>query len=507
MTFKKILTGAGFAALLGSAFLGTTSCQKDFIDLNDPTRIPTSETYQDSSSIATGVTAAYSSLQDIYGKAGSNIGLFVFSEVPSDNSQAVVEGQGLGEFDYFSITSANGRLQSQWTVTYRGIARCNIIISRAPGVKLTTALRNRYIAEMKFIRALEYFNAVQIWGDIPLVTTEISTVADAYTYGRKPVADVYAQIEKDLTEAAADLPNVYPTTTSVLANANPGRATKGAARALLAKVYLTEKKYPEAQATLQSFLTDYDNATNYRLLPNYADIFAISNELNAEIIFAVRYSKGGFGTGSPFTNYFAPLAAQAGGGQGFQYNSVRKDLVDAFTASGAADTRYNAELGGPVTVGGASVYYTKKYFDTPTTVSDADNDWIVLRFADVLLMYAEVLNELNRPAEAVPYVNRTRVRAGLTGLATTLDQATLRLAIENERRLELNMEGHRWFDLVRTGRAYDVMNAHFTKYNIRSNGGTAGAPIQLNPDKHQLLFPIPIQEIQTNPIITQNPGY
>ncbi|WP_226163784.1 RagB/SusD family nutrient uptake outer membrane protein [Hymenobacter terricola] len=500
MDLKGIFSGAALLGVLGLATLTTTSCKKDFIDLNDPTRIPTSETYQDSSSIATGVTAAYSSLQDVYGKAGSNIGLFVFSEVPSDNSQAVVEGQGLGEFDYFSLTSANGRLQSQWTVTYRGIARCNIIISRAAGVKLSAATRSRYIAEMKFIRALEYFNAVQIWGDVPLVTGEIATIADAYKFGRAPVADVYAQIEKDLSEAAADLPNTYTA-------ANLGRVTKGAARGLLAKVQLTEKKYTAAQATLQSFLADYDNATNYRLLPLYSDIFSTANELNAEIIFAVRYSKGGFGTGSPFTNYFAPLAAQAGGGQGFQYNTVRKDLVDAFTVSGAADTRYNQELGGPVTVGGNPTYYTKKYFDTPTTVSDADNDWIVLRFADVLLMYAEVLNELNRPAEAVPFVNRTRVRAGLPALPITTDQTALRLTIENERRLELNMEGHRWFDLVRTGRAYDVMNAHFTRYTIRNNGGTAGATIQLAPDKHQLLFPIPIQEIQTNPILTQNPGY
>ncbi len=498
MNLKGLFSGVAVLATLGLITVATTSCNKDFIDLNDPTRIPTSESYQDSSSIATGVTAAYSSLQDIYGKNGVNTGLYVFTEVPSDNSQAVVDGQGVGEFDYFNLTSANGRLQTQWVVSYRAIARCNIIISRIGGVKLSAATRNRYIAEMKFIRALTYFNSVQIWGDVPLVTNEFTNIADAYAVGRTPTAQVYTQIEKDLTEAAVDLPNTYTA-------ANLGRVTKGAARGLLAKVQLTEKKYTDAEATLRSFLTDYDNATNYRLLPTYADIFSLTNELNAEIIFAVRYSKGGLGTGSPFTNNFAPLSAQAGGSSANQYNTARKDLVDAFTASGTADVRYNAELGGPVTVGGNPTYYTKKYFDTPTTSGDADNDWIVLRFADVLLMYAEVLNELGRPADAVPYINRTRARAGLTALPTTTAQAPLRLAIETERRLDLNFEGHRWFDLVRTGRALTVMNAHFTTYGIRLNGSATGAIIQI--DAHNLLFPLPLQELQTNPILTQNPGY
>ena len=500
MNIKGLFSGVALLGALGLATFSVSSCSKDFIDLNDPTRIPTSESYQDSSSIATGVTAAYASLQDIYGRNGVNVGLYVFGEVPSDNSQAVVDGQGVGEFDYFNFTSSNGRLQSQWLVTYRGIARCNIIISRIGGVKLAAGTRSRYVAEMKFIRALAYFNAVRIWGDIPLVTNEIPAVADAYTVGRTPTDQVYAQIEQDLTEAAADLPDTYALAT------NLGRATKGAARGLLAKVQLTEKKYAEAEATLRSFLTDYDKATGYRLLPNYADVFSTANELNAEIIFAVRYSKGGLGIGSPFTNNFAPLAAQAGGGTANQYNSARKDLVDAFTASGPADKRYDAELGGPALVGGTPLYYTKKYFDTPTTSGDAENDWIVLRFADVLLMYAEVLNELNRPAEAVPYVNRTRGRAGLPPLPTaTAQQASLRLAIETERRLELNFEGHRWFDLVRTGRAIEVMNAHFVKYNIRNNGSSTGSIIQIDP--HFLLFPLPIREIQTNPILTQNPGY
>jgi hypothetical protein len=216
----------------------------------------------------------------------------------------------------------------------------------------------------------------------------------------------------------------------------------------------------------------------------------------------VRYTKGGLGIGSPFTNYFAPNSTVTGGiGNAGQYNTVRKDLVDTFVANGAADTRYAASI---ALYTPSSVYYTKKYTDVPAGDGDADCDWIVLRYADVLLMYAEALNEQNgsNVAAAIPYVNRIRTRAGLAGLtAATQTQESLRLAIEKERRLELNLEGHRWFDLVRTDRAITVMNNHFTKYQIKN--GTVVVQI----DAHNLLFPVPLSEINTNPELSQNTGY
>ncbi|MBC6700191.1 RagB/SusD family nutrient uptake outer membrane protein [Hymenobacter puniceus] len=494
MAFKKLLTSAGCAALLGTTLLGTTSCDKEFIDLNDPTRIPTTEGYNDSLSLVTGVSAAYAGLQDIYGKAGSNNGLFVFAEVPSDNSTSVISGQNINEFDFFTVTPTNARLQSQWTVTYRTIARCNVILTRGAAVKLTEATRNRLNAEVKFIRALAYFNAVRIWGDVPLVTSEIATIADAYTFGRTPTAQVYTQIEQDLLDAEASLP--------VTQNAaNLGRATKGAAQGLLGKVYLTQKKYNEAAVKLKQVI----DAGTYALQPTYANIFSLTNEMNSEILFAVRYSKGGLGVGSPFANYFAVTPALVGNvGTSDQFNIIHPDLVAAFTASGPADTRAVASYGS-TPVGGVNTFYTKKYADTPTASLDAENDWIVLRYADVLLMYAEALNEQNTPALAITQLNRVRTRAGVPALAATLSQADVKLALERERRLELNMEGHRWFDLLRTDRAIPVMNAFFAQYNIRPNNGTTGTPIQVQA--YELLQALPIQEIQTNPILTQNPGY
>ena len=487
--------------MMAVAAVATTSCKKSFIDLSDPTRIVTEDYYKDSLSIANAVTAAYAALQDVHGKSGGNRGIFPFSEVASDNTTAAVEGTGIGDFEFFNTTSANPILQSTWTQTYKCIARCNVVLDRIAPVAIAPAVKSRFQSEVKFIRALAYFNAVRIWGDVPLVTKEILNIQEAYTYNRASASSVYAQIEKDLTEAEADvnLPAKYTVNTDI------GRVTKAAVRGLLGKVYMAQRKFPEAVAILNTFITAYD-VTTHNLLANYADIFLTTNEMNAEIVFAVRYTKGNVpSTGSPFTNLFAASTSNAGGvGTGYIFNTLRKDLVDTLLASGTVDKRIAASY---TTVN--TYYPTKKYADVPAGDMDADNDWIILRYADVLLMYAEALNEVSptNVATAVPFVNRIRTRAGFTGTgllnAATLNQHALRIAIEKERRLELNLEGHRWFDLVRTNRAVAVMNNHFTKYAIRLN---ATSPI-VQIDDHHLLFPVPIGEINTNPIITQNPGY
>jgi starch-binding outer membrane protein, SusD/RagB family len=501
-SYKNILTGTCAAALLGLLTLGTTSCNKEFLELNDPTRLPTTEGYTDSLSIFNGVTAAYSSLQDFYGRSGGSRGWFIFAEIPSDNSFTVVSGERLNEFNDFTLISDNQHIQSYWQSTYRAIARCNIVLSRAGAIKLTDATRNRYYAEVRFIRALAYFNAVRIWGDVPLVTQEIESIPDAYQFGRRPAAEVYAQIEQDLAFAEANLP-VTQTGTSL------GRATKGAATALLGKVLLTQKKYQPAADKLQALAT----GTTYSLLPVYANIFATSNEMNNEIIFAARYTKGALGLGSAFTTWFMPAYSSAqstallgAAFTGQQFNTVDADLVAAFTASGSTDVRAATSYTLPVNPTSTSTYYTKKYIDTPTSATDAENDWIVLRHADVLLMYAEAVNEASGPnTSALTAVNQVIRRSrnlpvntpnATVDLPASTNTQTLRTRIELERRLELSFEGHRWFDLVRTDRAIPVMNAFFTRTN---------SPIRI--DQNDLLFPIPVQEIQTNPILTQNPGY
>jgi tetratricopeptide (TPR) repeat protein len=482
-----------------SMLLLTASCKKSFLNLSDPTRIETGDYYKDSVSIVVAVNACYSSMMDIYGRASGSRGISPYADVPSDDSYSLVDGAGIGDFEYFTVTSANVVLQSSWSVMYKGIARCNIVISRAPAVAMNDSAKQGLIAEAKFMRALTYFNAVRIWGDIPLVTTEIPTVLDAYAYTRTDVAKVYDQIITDLKDAAPRLPIKYA------AAADLGRYTRGSALGILGKVYLTQKKYTEAEATLRNLITNIAPG-NYSLQSSYANIFLTSNEMNSEILAAVRYKKGGTNTGSQFTNQFGPpFTSVVGIGNGAQYNAARKELYDSlqtFDALTKDSIRFKSSLGLISSV----FYYTKKYLDIPTVENDSDNDWIILRYADVLLMYAEALNELSgaNVATAIPYINTVRQRAGFTGaglLQPTLTQAALRLAIENERRMELNFEGHRWFDLVRTGRAIAVMNRHFTVNAIKIGAN----PVQI--DAHNLLFPIPIAEINTNPAITQNPGY
>ena len=482
--------------LMMLAFAGT-SCKKSFIELQDPTKISTTDLYSDANGLNLAVNAAYGTLQDIYGKGTSGTGMYLFTDVPSDNSNSLVSGAGLGDFDLFTVAPENINLSTQWQNFYKCIARCNAIIVRAPAVNMTTTLRDRYIAECKFLRALCYFNAVRIWGGVPLVTKEIASVDESLSYARESVQNVYAQVEKDLTEAEAVLPTTYVT-------ADLGRATSGAAKAILGKVYLTEGKFDKCKTELAPLLPRASNAWGYDLLPNYGDVFLTTNEMNKEIIFAVRYTKGGFGTGSPFFNWFIPnqsgsTIATVGGGAGF--NTIMQDLYDAFPST---DPRRALSIG--TYVGGAiNYYYTKKYTDLPANANDSNNDWIVIRYADVMLMYAEAENELNGAANAISYVNDVRRRAygnttnDLTDTQTS-SQANMRLAIETERRLELNMEGHRWFDLLRTGRAITVMNASFTKYQTK-NGSTV---IQISAP-HNLLFPIPLREIQLNPKLTQNP--
>ncbi len=476
-------------------FLLTTACKKDFLQLEDPTKISAEDLYKDANGLNLSLTAAYGTLQDMYGKGSGGVGMYLFGEVPSDNSTAIVSGAGLSDLEFFITAPENQNLQTMWTTIYKCIARCNAIIDRAPGIEMDVTLRDRYITEAKFLRALSYFNAVRIWGDVPLVTKELKTVNESLSYGRETTANVYAQIEKDFKEAETGLPITYT------ANTDLGRATSGAAKALLGKVYLTEKKFDLCKSKLGELVPKGANPYGYDLMTNYADVFSTTNELNKEIIFAVRYTKGGFGTGSPFFNWFLPEAtgstiAKVGGASGF--NTVRQDLFDAFPVT---DPRRDISLG--KYVGSSTVYYTKKYTDVPTNGFDADNDWIVIRYADVLLMYAEAENELNGPAVAKDYVNDVRRRSlGATGVLTSVQmasQGSLRLAIETERRLELNMEGHRWFDLVRTDRAIDVMNAHFIKYQIKSGSGVVSITAR------NLLFPIPLKEIQINNNIIQNP--
>ena len=476
-------------ALLGFSF---SSCS-DFLEQNPQTDLSENDFYKTADDILSAVNGAYSSLQegDIYGN------WYVFGEIPSDNTRNQLSGSVTtqNEFDQFYIDTQNSMIANFWKAAYKVINRTNTILGRIDGIEISTELANRYKLECKFIRALMYFNLVRVYGDVPLVLKEIS-ISESYDILREPKENVYNQIIADLKEAQ-DLPVSYST-------AEDGRATQGAAKALLANVYMTLHKYAEAETILAEII----NSGRYSLLENtpgslnidgYKNVFSPVNHNSKEGIFEIQFLKGGYGEGSNYANNFAPensgtnvVAVGGTGGNNIPemdiYNAYEEgDLRRDFSMSlGYYDNRKNNEW--------VESRYVCKFMDVPYQNNDASNNYPVIRYADVILMYAEALNQNGKTAEACKYLNMTRRRGfGYQTTETspvdlqTTDKAQFALMVEQERRVELAFENHRWFDLIRTGRAVEVM---------RSKG------FSLN--ETNLICPIPQKQIDVNPKLTQN---
>lgn len=476
-------------ALLGFSF---SSCS-DFLEQNPQTDLSENDFYKTADDILSAVNGVYSSLQegDIYGN------WYVFGEIPSDNTRNQLSGSVTtqNEFDQFYIDTQNSMIANFWKAAYKVINRTNTILGRIDGIEINTELANRYKLECKFIRALMYFNLVRVYGDVPLVLKEIS-ISESYDILREPKENVYNQIIADLKEAQ-DLPVSYST-------AEDGRATQGAAKALLANVYMTLHKYAEAETILAEII----NSGQYSLLENtpgslnidgYKNVFSPVNHNSKEGIFEIQFLKGGYGEGSNYANNFAPensgtnvVAVGGTGGNNIPemdiYNAYEEgDLRRDFSMSlGYYDNRKNNEW--------VESRYVCKFMDVPYQNNDASNNYPVIRYADVILMYAEALNQNGKTAEACKYLNMTRRRGfGYQTTETspvdlqTTDKAQFALMVEQERRVELAFENHRWFDLIRTGRAVEVM---------RSKG------FSLN--ETNLICPIPQKQIDVNPKLTQN---
>jgi starch-binding outer membrane protein, SusD/RagB family len=449
------------------------SCDNE-LDQTPITENESSKFYKNETELEGAVSGAYSVLQ-----SQGLYGLYIpaMGEISSDNTFDEVPANDngtFGELDEFTTITANAAVTRNWKDSYIAIQRVNVILNRINGVTFSdTAKKNSRIGEAKFIRALTYFNLVRFFGDVPLVTTETITPNEFFGQGRTPKNQVYQQIINDLKEAIPNLPN-----TQIQA----GRVTKGAAQTLLGKVYLTLNQYTDAKEQLQAVT----NAANYMLLTDVNKIFALDSENNKEIIFATQFATGINGNTEGTTAYqqFSP-SGFISGAKG--HNLPTKSLSELYQAN---DTRKNGYIG-QTTLG---VYYTKK-LKSAVVLQDSSSDWVVLRFADVLLMLAEIENELGNTTQSISYLNQVRTRSGI--LATTaVTQNELRDAIELERRLEFIGEGHRWLDLLRTNKAIVTMNTWFTSQKIN-----------ITIDDHDLLLPIPQSQIDTDSAIKQNKGY
>ncbi len=389
------------------------------------------------------------------------------ADIAFDNDPSASSGIRFN-IDQFLAGSANEIVENVWERLYQTIYRCNIVLDRLPEVGLDNALADRYAGELRFIRALCYFNAVQLWGPVPLVLKS-GTPEESRQHVRNSVAEVYAAIEADLEFAAGALPASFPANET-------GRATSGAARGLLGKVLVTQEKWGAAAGALEVVIS----SGGFRLMETIAETFDPANEYNAEILFAVVFT-----------------ATNPEEDHGYFFSSAIGDFVDpAFRASfAAADQRAGMiEL---VTPPGTATVVPMKYFEELSSANTVGTDFPVLRYADVLLLHAEALNEVGYSAGGVAFdrLNAVRTRAGLPAYTATdlPDQAAFRNAVLEERKFEFPLENIRWFDLLRTGRARTALSA-----------------IGLNIDESDLLFPIPNSQvlIYNNPAgFPQNPGY
>ncbi|MCX2584367.1 RagB/SusD family nutrient uptake outer membrane protein [Pedobacter sp. MR22-3] len=416
----------------------------------------------------------------VYGTLQSNglYGLYLpaFGEIPSDNTFDEVpanDGGMYGQLDQFTTVASNGMLSDLWKNSYQGIQRANTVLNRIDGIPYASAtLKQARKGEMHFIRALLYFNMVRVFGDVPLVIKETTNPNEFFGQGRNSKDLVYTQILSDLNNAIQELP--ASTTTQ-------GKAIKTAAQSLIGKAYLTLGKFAESKAVLAEVVA----SGRHQLLSDPADIFSLTNKNNNEIIFAVQFASGinGNSEGSSAYQQFSPSGAISGA-KG--HNLPTKSFYQLYSASDKRKTAY-------VGLTSAGTPFSTKLKASATTPVDGGSNFVVLRYADVLLMLAEDENELGNSEVAKTYLNMVRKRAGLTD-ATQRTQEDVRAAISLERRLELIGEGHRWFDLLRTGTAISVMNAWFASQNITTRIAD-----------HDLLQPVPQDQIDTDPAIKQNP--
>ena len=474
------------------AMFTTVSCNK-FLDKQPISSLTEENFYKTTDDVETGVIGAYAAVRPLY-----NID-YILAGLRSDEAYISQSEGDINQIDGFGETTTNSYVALYWQDAYFAIKQCNTVLKYLNNV--TDPIKKDYFeGEAKFIRAHMYFNLVRLFGDVPLVTTSVA-YNDASSYTRISTDSVYKQIINDFTDASQKLPGNW-------SNSQAARVTNYAAKGMLAKVYLTLKKYPESKALLLDLL---NNSGSFQLLPNYKGIFGVNNEMNAEIMCVVRFKANANGLG----NSFSYNMDKQSGSVGFRAASDIRSNTN-FPAADSIRKSQTFLTGG--TVYGTSFYCGGKYQDLSAPRNDAGADFIVLRYADIILMYAEVENEINgniplTPADATDptsrlyQLNRIRIRAGGAFPAAVPAYAYNSSAVNSyanflktlkvERRREFCEEDQRWYDLLRWGDALTVMNAHFA---IRS--------INVTVQPYQTLFPIPQREIDVSGgIIKQNPGY
>ncbi len=510
MKFSKVST-----LLLAGGLIMATGCQKDLLDKTNPNAPSTAQFWLTADDANKGVIACYSGVQQFacYGHS------WQFITARSDESYSQSPFVELAIFTRFIQTNNNFFISSfAWNDYYRTIYRTNQALTHIPNIQMDAALKARLLAETRFVRALMYFDLDLFFGNVPLIITESTATTRAH---QATPAEIEAQVILDLQAAIPDLPLSYGA-------ADKGRVTKGAAQALLAKTYMQQHKYTEASALFASIIS----SNQYALVPNYLDNFTDANENNSESVFEVQYSGAVLDVGQgqdnssaseayDRPNFFGPpiysfadvqprqwltavykdsTVALAPGSSTKHQIDPRRDISiisslnpDKFYGKTFAELGYNP-----------SQQYWRKYLNdrtrtTPENFTSGIN-FRVIRYADVLLLQAEALNEQGQTADAVPLVNQVRQRVGLAPLdAAGFTQTSLRLEMRDERAKELAGEGQRWFDINRWGL---LDNQAGLDYLIARDDDFTNFRLGISK-----LLPIPQSDIDIDPGVKQNPGY
>lgn len=465
--YKSFVYSVVFASLMAG-------CSESLLDLNPKMENVSDNYFKNEEQIELGVVAAYATLQYSGQYEISNL---VLGELPSDNTWDEVpanDGGYCGQLDEFNMTSSNDIISNSWKHNYIGIQQCNVVLNRVESAGLDENKAKQVKGEMKFLRALMYFNLVRIFGDVPLVTKETTDTNEYFGQGRTPKSEVYIQIVKDLSDAINELP---------VKQSSKSSASQSAAQALLGKVYLTLGEYAKANEMLLAV-----ESAGYSLLSDPNAIFDVNNEGNEEVIFDVHFESGlnGNSEGSDAFRYFSP-SGSVNGAKG--HNLPTREVYNLFADTDLRKAAYFRQT---------SVHIaTNKLKQTSDVIADGGSNIIVLRYADVLLMISECYAQTGNLDLSNVYLNKIKLRANI-GLVDISDKDALLAEIALERRKELVCEGERWFDLIRTGKAIEVMNNYF-KNTVGYNG------ITVNPN--YLVQPIPLSQIDTDSSIKQNQGY
>lgn len=500
MKYKNLVYKSAFILPVAISIASLTGCKKSTLDIPVQGETPATQFWQTQDDATKAVNAMYANTR---GWLFSAFAPMAVESLGSDDASTGTEPSDgsysfMNEFDTYNVTSTNDRVYDFWNGMYQEINYCNQVLDNIPAINMDDNLKNRYLLEAKFLRAYSYFRLVRAFGDVPL-RLHVPKDASEYNLPRSPKSDVWAAIEKDLTDAAA-LPNAY-------SGSDVGRITKGAALSLHAKVALYQGHWADVVSYTSQVM-----GLGYALYADFEKMFREVGENCNESIYEIQAAYvpniNGASNGQ-YSQIQQPRGPFDGNGWGF--NTPTQDLADAFETN---DPRRNGTLlirgltsaeGDLIPLTATNPFYNyKSYtpFTTYTLTGGAQQNIRVIRYADVLLMNAEANNELGNTSDALASLELVRKRARDWAIAngapantlpavTTTSQADLRTAIYHERRVELAMDfDSRYFDVIRQGRAATVFG-----------------PLGWQANKNEV-WPIPQKEIDNSfGTLTQNPGY